>query len=147
MLRINRGFGSLIAILLIGLLVTSIAVLSSYLKKDGVSFDIREKAVYETPTTTPSPNPGWSVSVSPSECIPRIGSNRCIVYVTWNITGSKNPKVTFVLPNSPARVWSYAPAGSNNPFTLRSDLPNRDQVIFKIYDGNQWIMDAFAEIP
>ena len=99
-----------------------------------------------TTVGTPASATG-TLTISPSQCVPKSGSTSCTVYVSWSITGSSNPKITFKWPNSSTQVWSYAPAGNNNPVQLRTDLPNRDLVQFSIYDGANWIMDAVAEIP
>jgi hypothetical protein len=73
-----------LAVLTLATLTISIIALSSFMAKRGVSFDIREKAAYATPTLPP-PNKGFSLSVETCKVNPNSGpTGRCQGRVTWS---------------------------------------------------------------
>jgi hypothetical protein len=126
-------------ILLLSTLVISIIVLTTYLTKEGTSLDIREKAVYLTPSVSPSPTPRpYSYLLNVEGCSLRetaSSEETCQGRVSWLTRGFTLPRIYRTWGTSVIYI-STDPNGAQK-FTLRNSEPANCTTFF-LYDGTQF---------
>ena len=103
----QTGLVGFLPILVLGVLTISIIMLSSYLSREGVSFDIREQAVYEQIC------PG-SVSAYPSSCVVTEGATAPCqdIKISWDFPGCQNVTVDGTGVGIPGGPLAYGNSGS-----------------------------------
>jgi len=144
--RVRFPRKDLLSIPILSILVISIFTFSYILSQKGVSFDIREKAAYPTPTPLPTltPAPIKQSSLKATGCNMLSNSpplTHCKGTVTWSTKNVASP-ILRIRVGRAWTIWSTLPSGSNSfNLTNTSDL---QCTLFRLYDGTTLLKSARA---